>query len=449
MNFELLRASDRPITDVAVASAIETHELSKDFLTGFWRPRPYRALDRLTLSVERGRGLRLPGSERRRQEHDAQAADAAALSHLRLGPYPRPARRRSAVKRADRIPARESVLLRSPHRRRTAHVFRAPLRPQRRRRCRPGGARARRRRASAPSGAFGCASTPRAWSSASVLAQALLNEPRRGVPRRADVGARPARPAPRAAVDAAAARSRLHSVLLARTSSRTPRRCAAGSRSWRRAVSWRRAGCPRFSPSSCAAGKLVAANLERRSSRAAPPAGPEPHGARPAPLHDRAASRDASRAVPARAERQGGARDRVAQPDSRRRSRTTSCNRWARPRRGRRGSSRAHHRARRRRRVQGIGSRPCALLDGRVRRAADGRVVPDQPADRRSGPEDHQGSRPGGHLLVRTDHRHLHRHRAGVEGSRAAQRLRAAVQAGDARASSSSANTPGWSSRWW
>jgi ABC-2 type transport system ATP-binding protein len=37
-----------------VATAIETHELSKDFLTGFWRPRPYRALDRLTLSVEQG-----------------------------------------------------------------------------------------------------------------------------------------------------------------------------------------------------------------------------------------------------------------------------------------------------------------------------------------------------------------------------------------------------------
>ena len=37
-----------------MAAAIETHELSKDFLTGFWRPRPYRALDRLTLSVDEG-----------------------------------------------------------------------------------------------------------------------------------------------------------------------------------------------------------------------------------------------------------------------------------------------------------------------------------------------------------------------------------------------------------
>ncbi|MEZ5283337.1 MAG: ABC transporter ATP-binding protein [Vicinamibacterales bacterium] len=35
-------------------AAIETEELSKDFLVGFWRPRPYRALDRLTLSVDEG-----------------------------------------------------------------------------------------------------------------------------------------------------------------------------------------------------------------------------------------------------------------------------------------------------------------------------------------------------------------------------------------------------------
>jgi ABC-2 type transport system ATP-binding protein len=34
--------------------AIETENLSKDFLVGFWRPRPYRALDGLTLSVEPG-----------------------------------------------------------------------------------------------------------------------------------------------------------------------------------------------------------------------------------------------------------------------------------------------------------------------------------------------------------------------------------------------------------
>jgi ABC-2 type transport system ATP-binding protein len=35
-------------------TAIRTRELTKDFLVGFWRPRPYRALDRLSLEVAAG-----------------------------------------------------------------------------------------------------------------------------------------------------------------------------------------------------------------------------------------------------------------------------------------------------------------------------------------------------------------------------------------------------------
>ncbi len=34
--------------------ALATHELTKDYAIGFWRKRPYRALDRLTLEVEPG-----------------------------------------------------------------------------------------------------------------------------------------------------------------------------------------------------------------------------------------------------------------------------------------------------------------------------------------------------------------------------------------------------------
>ena len=37
-----------------MARAIETEALTKDFLVGFWRRRPYRALDALTLQVESG-----------------------------------------------------------------------------------------------------------------------------------------------------------------------------------------------------------------------------------------------------------------------------------------------------------------------------------------------------------------------------------------------------------
>ena len=37
-----------------MTAAIETENLTKDFSVGFWRPRPYRALDGLSLSVESG-----------------------------------------------------------------------------------------------------------------------------------------------------------------------------------------------------------------------------------------------------------------------------------------------------------------------------------------------------------------------------------------------------------
>ena len=35
-------------------SAILIEDLTKDFSIGFWRPRPYRALDHLSLSIEQG-----------------------------------------------------------------------------------------------------------------------------------------------------------------------------------------------------------------------------------------------------------------------------------------------------------------------------------------------------------------------------------------------------------
>jgi ABC-2 type transport system ATP-binding protein len=37
-----------------MAAAIRTRELSKDYQVGFWRPRPYRALDRLSIEVAHG-----------------------------------------------------------------------------------------------------------------------------------------------------------------------------------------------------------------------------------------------------------------------------------------------------------------------------------------------------------------------------------------------------------
>src|SRR5512139_2049524 len=37
-----------------MGAAISTDALTKDYKVGFWRPRPYRALDRLTLDVQPG-----------------------------------------------------------------------------------------------------------------------------------------------------------------------------------------------------------------------------------------------------------------------------------------------------------------------------------------------------------------------------------------------------------
>src|SRR4029453_12415719 len=42
------------LADQVSAAAIRTRELTKDFPVGFWRPRPYRALDRLSIEVAPG-----------------------------------------------------------------------------------------------------------------------------------------------------------------------------------------------------------------------------------------------------------------------------------------------------------------------------------------------------------------------------------------------------------
>ena len=61
-------------------------------------------------------------------------------------------------------------------------------------------------------------------------------------------------------------------------------------------------------------------------------------------------------------------------------------------------------------------------------------VVPARPAHGGAGRQDHQGSRARGDRCLRPVHRDLHRHRPGIEGSRAAQHLLAAVEAGQPRA---------------
>src|SRR5437764_11086874 len=44
-----------------MAAALSTFELTKDYAIGFWRKRPYRALDRLTLEIAPGEVFGLLG----------------------------------------------------------------------------------------------------------------------------------------------------------------------------------------------------------------------------------------------------------------------------------------------------------------------------------------------------------------------------------------------------
>ena len=39
---------------LSAVAAVQVEELSKDYFVGFWRPKPYRALDRLTFTVDQG-----------------------------------------------------------------------------------------------------------------------------------------------------------------------------------------------------------------------------------------------------------------------------------------------------------------------------------------------------------------------------------------------------------
>ena len=75
----------------------------------------------------------------------------------------------------------------------------------------------------------------------------------------------------------------------------------------------------------------------------------------------------------------------------------------------------------------GVGPRQGALQHRRFRRAADGGVVPDRSAD---GGQDTRSSRISGSRRSRCSavHRGLHRHRTGLEGSRASQHLCACWQ---------------------
>ena len=192
--------------------AIETEGLTKDYLVGFWRPRPVPGARPAEPAGRPGRGVRVPRSQRRRQEHRDQAADAADLPDQRPRPDLRPAGRRPRGEAAARLPPREPVVLRLPHRRGAARLLRPAVRHAG---ARPAGAhrrgarRGRDRQGAAPAPALvlqghGAAGRHRPGDPQPARDRVL---------RRADVGARSARPPRRPPADARPARSRLHGVL--------------------------------------------------------------------------------------------------------------------------------------------------------------------------------------------------------------------------------------------
>ena len=214
--------------------AIETHALAKDYKVGFWRPRPYRALDGLTLAVEPGEVFGFLGPN--------GAGKTTTLKLLMQLVYPtsgtasilgRPLGDLEMKRRIGYLPENpyfydyltaEELLT----------YFAGLFGYRGADRADAGGAAARRgrpRRRAAPPAAQVLEGDDPARRPGPGAGQ----RPRGRLPRRADVGPRPARPPRRPRPDPAAARRRAGPCSSARTSCPTPRRSAAGSPSWRRA----------------------------------------------------------------------------------------------------------------------------------------------------------------------------------------------------------------------
>ena len=202
------RRNDRAVHMPALA----THELTKDYAVGFWRKRPYRALDRLTLEVEPGEVFGFLGPN--------GAGKTTTLKLLMQLVFPTSGRAEMlgrplgdlSVKRRigylpenpyfyDHLTAEELLAY-------FAGLFGYPRR-ERRSRAEPSARRGRHRRRAAAAAAqvlegHAAARRHRAGAHQRSRARDL---------RRADVGPRSARPPRRPRADPAAARSRLHGLL--------------------------------------------------------------------------------------------------------------------------------------------------------------------------------------------------------------------------------------------
>ena len=308
--------------------AIRTDQLTKDYAVGFWRTRPVPRPRPAVARHRAGRGLRLPRPERRRQDDDAEAADAADLPDARaratiLG---RPVGDVATRRRIGYLPENpyfydyltaEELL----------DVLRRPVRLSR-----PRSAGARVARCSTGSGIGAERRLQlRKFSKGMIqrvgIAQALLNDPEVVFLDEPMSGLDPLGRRDVRALILRAARSRAGRSSSARTSSPTPRRSAAASRSSRAAGWWRRAALARSWRSRSAAGSSWSTACRRTAlARAAPLATPRRRDCR------RAATRSSCRST----RRPSGCCRCCSRPARRScrstrcatRSRTSSCGRW-------------------------------------------------------------------------------------------------------------------------
>ena len=82
------------MTGLRTVQAIQTEALTKDYAVGFWRKRPRRALDRLTLEVERGEIFGFLGPNGAGKTTTLKLLMQLDLSDLRTRVDPRPSGRR-------------------------------------------------------------------------------------------------------------------------------------------------------------------------------------------------------------------------------------------------------------------------------------------------------------------------------------------------------------------
>ena len=354
-----------------MSAAIRMESLTKDYAVGFWRPRPYRALDGLTLDIEAGEVFGFLGPN--------GAGKTTTLKLLMQLIFPTAGRAEILGRPVGDVAVRRRIgyLPENPYfyDYLTAEELLAYFAAAVRLRARPNGASAWRRCSIAVGIGAERRLQLRKFSKGMMqrvgIAQALLERSRGHLPRRADVGARSARPPRRPRADPRAARPAAGPCSSAPTSSPMPRRSAAAWRS-SPAAGWPpRARSPISLAFQLRGWELVVAGVTAGAARRIAPACPRSDGDLA-----RAATRSSCRSI-SRPERLLPRAHRRRAPRSCRSTRCVTRSRTSSSSASRRSGA-AREPARRRcapisvgrdQRVPRVGARPRALQPRAVRGA--------------------------------------------------------------------------------